>query len=88
MQVLVVGSDSALGNGCYLMLDGVVHPWKDQVYNLGDFLDLSLLLDEQVAAVARSVFCQPTVPLPGKEGSCHYYTWSSNLKSQSAGCDL
>lgn len=38
------------------MLDGTVLRLKDQVRSLGALLDLALLVDQQVTAVARSVF--------------------------------
>lgn len=53
-EELVVGPVSTymLDGGCDLVLDGVELPWKDQVHSFG------ILLDEQVVAVATSVFYQ------------------------------
>lgn len=56
--VLVIGSDSILRGGYDLILDEVVPTRKDQVCILGVVLDLALLLDKQVGAVARSAFYQ------------------------------
>lgn len=59
MEVLLVGPHSALGSRYTLTLDRVVLPLKDHVFSLAlAHLDPALLLDKQVAAVARSTFHQ------------------------------
>lgn len=50
----MVGTDLTVGNGCHLMLDGVVLPRKDQIHSLGVFLEPALLLDKQVVAMLKS----------------------------------
>lgn len=55
-QGLMVGQYWALGSDCTWMLDGFALPWKDQFCNLVVRLDLALLLDRQVATMARRAF--------------------------------
>lgn len=58
MEVLVVGPWFDLGSGDSVMLGGVAHPLKGQARSLGVLLNLTPLLDKQVASVARSDYCQ------------------------------
>lgn len=51
-EVVLVGPDLTMGSDCDMMLEGVVLPPKDQVRSLGVLLDLVLLLDKQVVALA------------------------------------
>ena len=46
------------GIGVQPVLDGVTLPLKTQVHSLGVLLDLSLRVDSQVLAVAKSAFAQ------------------------------
>lgn len=50
------------------------------VRSLGVLLDLGLILDNQVAAVARSAYS--TTPFPGLEGSTPSYSCSGNFSVQ------
>lgn len=53
MDVMLVGSTSVLGNGCAPRLVGVA--LTNPLFTvLGVLLDLGLLLDVQIAAVARA----------------------------------
>lgn len=59
------------------MLDGVTIRVKDHVRSLEVFLDLALLLDEQVAAVTRAL----AATLFGKEITDHHSSCSRHVKT-------
>lgn len=58
MEVLLVEPDSALGGDYDLKVAGVALPRKNQLSSQGVLLALTLLLDKQIAAVARGLFYQ------------------------------
>lgn len=55
---LWVNGSSVSGTLSSLELDGIALPQTDPVHNLGVLLDSRLLLEEQVAAMARRAFAQ------------------------------
>lgn len=66
------------------MLDGFVRFPTGSVCSLGVFVELGLLLDGQVAAVARSTYCQlwlvhPAASLPELEESFLVTYWLNYL---------
>lgn len=72
MGLLLVASNSTLGSGIIWMLDGIELPLKAPVRNLGVLLDSALLLEVQVAAVARNAYYQLRLlcqlrPIPRKK---------------------
>lgn len=70
----MVVSNSNLGSGGILMLDGVVALLlKDQVRRLGLLLDRALLWDKQVVAVLRRVYYQLWL-------TCRHYTHLDDME--------
>lgn len=88
----VLGSSSS-GTMPSLVLDGVVLPQTDPVHNLRVFLDSQLLLNEQIAVVARGGLCTilchtPVVPVPRLRNTAQCYSCPGHLSVELLQCVL
>lgn len=91
MEVLLVGSSSGLRSGCPLILYGIAITPKASVYSWGVILDLGLLLDNQMMAIAKCTYHQfrlvhQLLPFLDKKDLTLSHSWLQAQLQQCALC--